>query len=575
MTLTDCQNLLEPIAERARRAPDVRVLTVLHEDGTDEHVSAGDVLAEAQAYASGFERAGIAPDDVVILAIGPLRPLIATFLGAMWRGAIPSISSWGTDRLDAAVHRQGVTTLAQSCGARAVVTTADRGAVLRDMLADSGCRVLGCEDLPLAGAPPSDAAVRRAPEDIAFLQYSSGSAGRPKGVPNTHGATLRYLDAKRRTSVGPRDVVVSWLPLYHDFGLVSGLLCPLVLGVHGVLMAAHHWVRDPKMLFRAIHQYRGTVCFMPNFAFNHCVRTIRDRDLEGMDLSHWEKLLSGSEPVRLDSFRGFAERFAPYGFRASALRTGYGMAELVEGVTTSAIGDPPGPDWIDRTRLQAERRAEPAVPHQPGGVAIMSCGRPMPGTELRIADERGNALPERAVGEVMVRSAYMFRGYYRQPELTAQAIRDGWFCSGDLGYLADGQLYITGRKKDLIIVGGRNVHPEDLEQIADKTPGLRPGRSVAFGIPDALLGSERIVVVCEVAADCDAEQQLAIERQLRRNVTREIGVTLGEVRFVPRGWISKTSSGKTARPVNRRRFLEQYGRAHAGDANRAPTPPQS
>ena len=200
----------------------------------------------------------------------------------------------------------------------------------------------------------------------------------------------------------------------------------------------------------------------------------------------------------------------------------------------------------------------------------------MPGTELRIVDDRGHALPERAVGEVRIRSAYMFSGYYRQPELTAQAICDGWFCSGDLGYLADGQLYITGRKTDLIIVGGRNIHPEDLEQVADKVPGLRPGRSVAFGVPDALLGSERIVIVCEIAPDCDAEQQLAVERQLRRDVTHEVGVTIGEVRLVPRGWISKTSSGKTARPVNRRKFLELYGQEQGGDLNgSAPMPPRT
>jgi acyl-CoA synthetase (AMP-forming)/AMP-acid ligase II len=200
----------------------------------------------------------------------------------------------------------------------------------------------------------------------------------------------------------------------------------------------------------------------------------------------------------------------------------------------------------------------------------------MPGTELRIVDEHGNALPERVVGEVRIRSAYMFSGYYRQPELTARAICDGWFCSGDLGYLADGQLYITGRKTDLIIVGGRNIHPEDLEQVADKVPGLRPGRSVAFGVPDVLLGSERIVMVCEIAPDCDAEQQLAIERQLRRQVTHEIGVTIGEVRLVPRGWISKTSSGKTARPVNRQKFLEQYGREQRGDSKGSvPTPPRT
>src|SRR5215470_561084 len=450
MIPTDYRNLVEPISERARIAPSARILTLIREDGTHEHFSAADIHAEAQAYSCGLQQAGILPGDVVILAIAQLRPLIGAFLGAVYAGAVPSISSWATDRLDPTVHRQRVAALVRSCAARAVVSSRDRSTALGEIVGDLNCQVLCCEDLCIAQGAGTDAGLRRLPEDIAFLQYSSGTAGRPKGVPNTHRAVLRYLDAKRRTSVGPQDVVVSWLPLYHDLGLVSGLLCPVVLGVHGVLMSAQHWVRDPKILLRAVHDYRGTVCFMPNFALNHCVRSIRDRDLEGVDLSHWDRLLSGGEPVRVESLRMFAERFAGCGFRKSALRTGYGMAEMVEGATTSATGDPPQVDWIDRIQLQADHRAVPAPAQQPGSVGIMSCGRPMPGTELRIVNDRGEILPERGVGEVQIRSEYMFSGYYRQPDLTARAFRDGWFCSGDVGYLASAELYITGRQTDLI-----------------------------------------------------------------------------------------------------------------------------
>jgi fatty-acyl-CoA synthase len=565
-------NLNEPISERASRSPDTRLLTLIREDGTREQLDASEIHAEARAYARGLEQAGIEPNDVVILAIGPLRPLIGTFLGALYCGAIPTISSWATDRLDPQLHRPRVSALVQSCAARAVISTRDRSAAFQEIVGAHDCRALGCEDLQIL--PGRETAVPRLPDDIAFLQYSSGTAGQPKGVANTHGAVLRYLDAKRRTSVGPDDVVVSWLPLYHDLGLVSGLLCPLVLGVHGVLMSAQHWIRDPKILFRAIHEYRGTVCFMPNFALNHCVRSVRDRDLEGIDLSHWERLLSGGEPVRPESFQIFSQRFGRYGFRASALRTGYGMAELVEGATTSAVGEPPRVDWIDRASLQNDRVALPRAARQSGTLAVMSCGAPMPGTELRIVDEGGDQLPERCIGEVRIRSEYMFAGYYRQPDITARAIRDGWFCSGDLGYIADGQLHITGRQTDLIIVGGRNIHPEDLEQIADKVDGLPPGRCVAFGVPDTQLGTDRIILVCEILPDCDDEQQRAIERRLRRLIAHEIGVTLGHVRFVPRGWISKTSSGKIARRDNRRNFLEQFCSDTASDATRpAPGPP--
>jgi fatty-acyl-CoA synthase len=578
---TSYRNVLEPISERARLAPDARILTLIREDGTPEHLSAGEIDAEAQAYAGGLQQADLRPGDVVILAIGPLRPLIGAFLGAVYAGAVPTISSWATDRLDPTVHRPRVAALVQSSAARAIVSTADRSGPFCEIVGELGCQVLNCEDLRFApGAGSPDAGLGRLPDDIAFLQYSSGTGGRPKGVPHTHRRVLRYLEAKRqvRAPVRPaegspvlaalwaHDVIISWLPLYHDLGLVSGLLTPLVLGVHGILMSPQQWVRDPKILFRAIHQYRGTLCYMPNFALNHCVLAIRDRDLQGVDLSHWHELLSGGEPVRWESLRLFAERFAPYGFRESALRTGYGMAELVEGATTSAKGDPPHVDWIDRGRLQRDHCAVSAPAQGPGSLAVMSCGRPMPGTELRIVDERDATLPDRCVGEIDIRSEYMFSGYYLQPDLTARAFRDGWFRSGDLGYLADGELYITGRQTDLIIVSGRNIQPEDLEQIADKIPGLRPGRSVAFGVPDALLGSERIVMVCEILPDCDAGQRLTIERQLRRQVAHEVGVTLGDVRWVPRGWIIKTSSGKTTRPENRRKFLEQFGDGQAGNS---------
>jgi len=208
--------------------------------------------------------------------------------------------------------------------------------------------------------------------------------------------------------------------------------------------------------------------------------------------------------------------------------------------------------------LEAEQRAVEVPASDPHAVPIVSCGIPMDGIELRVVDESGDALPDRHVGEILIRSEYMFRGYYRQPELTAACMRGEWFCSGDLGYLADGELYITGRKNDLIIVGGRNVHPEDLEPLADPIPDIYRGRAVAFGIPDALTGSERVILVCEPLPTCDASQLLAIERQLRSRVMQEFGVSLSDVRFVPRGWIIKTSSGKNARSSNRAKYLAQF-----------------
>src|SRR5262245_61923515 len=254
MICTAYDTLLDPLIERAHAEPNRRLPTLLGDDGTPEHLSAQDLHAAAAASARGREQAGIGPDDVVVLAIAPLRPLIETFLGALYRGAVPVISSWGSDRLDS-THAVRVASLLRSCGASAVIGAAERMPVLETLVA--GVRLVAVERLPVAeGAVRHDARGMRAAGDIAYLQFSSGTAGAQKAIPHTHGRVLHSLEAKRQGThrlLRPEDVIVSWLPLYHDLGLVSGLLTSMVIGAHGVLMSAQRWVRDPKILFHALH----------------------------------------------------------------------------------------------------------------------------------------------------------------------------------------------------------------------------------------------------------------------------------------------------------------------------------
>jgi fatty-acyl-CoA synthase len=558
MIATQYENLLEPLLERARTEPDRRALTLLGDDGTTEHLSAADLCDAARASARGLQQAGIAPGDVVAIAIAPLRPLIETFLGALYRGAVPVITSWGYERLDQA-HAERVASLLQRSGARAVIGAGERTAVLASLTGD--VPVLAAERLSVGdGADQRDARGQRGAEDVAYLQFSSGTAGAQKGIPHTHGRVLQCLESKRQSRgrvLQPDDIVVSWLPLYHDFGLVSGVLQPLVLGVYGVLMLPHRWVRDPKILFHLLHEYGGTLTYLPNFGLSHCVRAIRDRDLDGIDLGRVRELVTGGEPVRAGSLDAFVERFARWNFPRSALRAGYGMAEIVEGATVTWAGRPPEVDWIDRESLDSHRIASPVPAEHPGAVPVVSCGVPMIGVKLRVVGERGEDLPERAVGEILIQADHMFTGYLGAAELTAASLRDGWFASGDLGYLAAGQLYVTGRKSDIIMVGGRKFQPEDFEHVADSIVGLAPGRSVAFGVFDEALGSDRIVMVCELSAPADAEQRVAIARQLRAQIVHHIGTALGELYLVARGWVVKTSSGKTSRPENRRKYLEE------------------
>ncbi len=564
MNVTAYTSLLDPMRARAATAPDWPGIVLIHEDGRRETVTAGALWRDVLAAASGLRDAGLRPDDVVIAIMGHSRQLIATFLGAMALGAVPTIVSPRTPRLDAGVYRTRIATLAHNAAAAAVITHAADAPALRDLLSGLAVPVIGSDRAGEAPAEPrlnepEGSAGASPSQGIAFIQYSSGSGGVQKGAVHTHAGVLRYIESKRiGLPFTTDDVVVCWTPLYHDQGLLSGLLMPMVVGIRSVLISPLHWVRQPGILLQAMHEYGGTVSYMPNFALNHCARGVRERDSRDLDLSRWRLLMLGGEPVRADSLRAFVERFAPFGFRESSLRAGYGMAEMVEGVTTGSTG-PPNVDWISVSALQREARAEPAAPGAAGATSFVNCGPPKHGAEVRIVDADGVALPDRRIGEIEVRCDYGMREYHRRPDLTDAAFRDGWFRARDLGYLVGGELYVVGRKSDLIIVGGRNLAPEDIEAVAEQVPGALPGRTVAFGIADQRAGTDRVILVCETVQTDDREHQLALERELRRAITQALEIALGEVRMVERGWIVKTSSGKKARGDNRDKYRRQFG----------------
>ena len=556
----DYTTLIDPVvAGPAASDPDALALVFIAEDGTRTRVTRGELRAEVMRHAGALAALDLRAGDVIVLVMGHSPALVPAFFGAMALGAAPCIFSYPSERMDVGVYAQRVRSVVENSGARAVLTSSGLAGELRALLGNEGCPIVDADALPRSTAPATASLARPAPDGVAFLQYTSGTTDLPKGIPHTHASVIAYLTAKvSHLRFQPGDVVVSWVPLYHDMGLLSSLLAPLAVGIPTVLMSPFHWVRDPKILLHAVQEFRGTFTPLPNFALNHCARTIRDRDLEGLDLAHWRIVGVGGEPVRQASLEMFSERFGRYGLKATALMPGYGMAENVEVATASPREQPPRVDWVRAQELHAEGRAVPATPRQPGVSAIVSCGHPIAGSEVAIIDSQGQRLPERRVGEVAIRSPYRFHGYHRRPDLTARALRDGWFMSGDLGYMADGELYVCGRTKDLVIVGGRNVYPEDVEMLVEAVPGLRPGRAVAFGVEDAALGSERLVFVCEVVGALDEGQRTAIVRELRRRAAQELDVVLSEVRLVDPGWVIKTSNGKLARSANRDRYAAEY-----------------
>ncbi len=554
--------LIQPILQRAVQEPDRLALVFLDDDGGETRLSAAQFHAGAAGYAQALQALGVQADDLVILVLRHSLTLLHAFWGAMYLGAIASIFPFLTEKLDPDLYMARVKALVEHSQAKVVITFPEFKDALAGLLAGSGCAVLSSADVP----PPDPAAARRDwpefdGEKIAFLQHSSGTTGLQKGVALSHRAALNQVRAySQAIDLRPDDVLVSWLPLYHDMGLIAGFVMPLAAGVPLVLMSPFKWVRDPKVLLHALHRHRGTLCWLPNFAYNHSARVIRPRDREGIDLSRVRAFINCSEPVFLESHQAFLDQFGPQGVRAEQLAVCYAMAENTFAVTQTRLGQPARVDWVQTRALQEQRQAEPAAPDSPGSTPVVSCGAPIPGTEICVMDEHGRPLGERRVGEVALRSPCMLSGYYRRPEITAEAIRQGWYYTGDMGYLAEGELYISGRKKDLLIVGGKNVYPQDLEAIANSLPGLVPGRSVAFGLLDKKLGSENIVMVCELEdAGLSEDQQHALEMDLRRRVVQRTEVALGDVRLVGRKWLIKTSSGKISRPSNREKYLKEFG----------------
>ena len=382
---------------------------------------------------------------------------------------------------------------------------------------------------------------KRTADDVVLLQHSSGSTGLQKGVALSHRAIFNQLNAYAPAiELNESDVIVSWLPLYHDMGLIASFLLPVLLRVPLVLMSPFDWVRAPARLMQLVSKYKGTLSWLPNFAYNFCATRVRDRDMEGVDLSSWRAVINCSEPVYHSSHMAFHNKFQRWGFKESALATCYAMAENTFAVTQSAMG-------------------RPIARNEGGGIGNagqVSSGRPLPNVQVRILDADRNELPENTIGEIVLKSDCMLTGYYNRPDETATAFHEGWYLTGDLGYRLGGELYVTGRKKDLIIVGGKNVYPQDLEQLTGEVDGVRAGRVAAFGVFNESAGTEDVVIVAEAESDDEGVRETLVEA-VRMHVTRNSDVAVRQVVLVDSRWLIKTSSGKVARNANREKFLNE------------------
>ncbi|MEP7135609.1 MAG: AMP-binding protein [Chloroflexota bacterium] len=540
--------------------PERVAVTLQFSNADDLPITVEQLLRGASSYANALAKAGIQPGEVVVLILQHGEALLYAFWGAILHGAIPSIMPFLTEKLSPERYRADLSALISVTQPAAIITYPEFETEVRSALKedDSVREVLVTDQVEMQLEIDFDSLLgfQRKSDHIVLLQHSSGTTGLQKGVALSHQAVFNQLNAYGNAlSLHDNDVIVSWLPLYHDMGLIAGFLMPILSGVHLVLLSPFDWVRAPYKLMQSVSKYRGTLSWLPNFAYNFCAQKIRDRHIEGVDLSSWRAVINCSEPVRWESHHAFYEKFKSHGLKLESLQASYAMAENVFGVTQSQLGNVPAVLELDREAFMVERVAKSPVDGRPA-MKMMSSGRPLENVQVKVLDESGNEVAERVIGEVALQSDCMLTGYYHRDDLTQKAFRDGWYLTGDYGFIADGEVFVSGRKKDMIIVGGKNVYPQDLESLTYEVPGVHAGRSVAFGMFDEEQGTEDVVIIAEVDSDDPTEQQKVADA-IRLHVTKNSAIALRYVKVVDPKWILKTSSGKTARSANKEKFLAE------------------
>jgi len=545
--------LLEVLDWHVRRQPE-RIQIIAHTESGDQPISGRSLAQASEEIAAGLQNRGIEPGQSVAIMLPTCPEYFYVYLGILLAGGIP-VPIYPPARLtQVEEHVRRHVGILSNAGTVLLVTVPEARAVSRLLQAHvlSLHSVVSVQELRLSGA--SLIRVPLTAQDVAFIQYTSGSTGDPKGVALTHANLLANVRAMgQAVGVRPDDVFVSWLPLYHDMGLIGAWLGTLYFGIPLVVMSPLAFLVRPVRWLQAIHEYRGTLSAAPNFAYELCVKKIGDEELSGLDLSSWRLAFNGAEAVLPETLTRFRRRFAPFGFRTEALTPVYGLAENSVGLAFPPPGRGPVIDCVQRETFSRTGRAVHALAEEASPLCFVSCGRPLPGHELRIVDASGHEPAERREGRIEFRGPSSTRGYFNNPQATSRLFHDGWLDSGDRGYIAGGEVFLTGRAKDIIIRGGRNIYPQELEEIVGEIPGVRKGCVVAFGSSDPASGTERLVVIAETRRSDSAELE-RLRGEIHAAIFEALGEPADELVIVPPGAVLKTSSGKLRRAANRDLF---------------------
>ncbi|HWI36796.1 MAG TPA: AMP-binding protein [Burkholderiales bacterium] len=549
------RTLTEALEYHVERQPD-RLTVHLYEDRAEHPLTYRQLWDGALAYAARLADAGLTPGATVAIMLPTSKEYLFCFYGTLLAGGIP-VPLYPPARLTTIEdHLTRHVGILKSCGAAVMVTIPEAKPIawLLRAQVESLRAVLVPADFPADGKGFTP--VRGGGGQIGFLQYTSGSTGQPKGVVLTHAnllANVRAMGkAARATSA---DVFVSWLPLYHDMGLIGGCFATMVLGFPVVLMSPLAFLSRPSSWLRAIHRHRGTISGGPNFSYELCLRRIPDDDLEGLDLASWRFAFNGAEPVSPETMLQFEHRFAKVGFGKNVMSPVYGLAECSVGLAFTPPGEAWQVDVLDRERFSLEGEAIPAKAGDPAPLKVVACGTVIPDHDMRVVDGAGLELPDRSEGQLQFRGPSATSGYYRNPEAT-RALFDGqWVNTGDRAYLDQGRVYITGREKDIIIRGGRNISPYELEESVGDLDGVRRGCVAVFGAADAAGGTEKVVVLAETR-ERDAARHAELKTKINELAMGLIGAPVDDIVLAPPHTVPKTSSGKIRR-VAAREYYER------------------
>lgn len=549
------KTLLDILTLYGEKSPDKPHIYFQQEDGQQQIITYGQLYKTSLRVANGLRQRGLKEGETVAI-MQPTHPdFFYSFFGTLYAGGIPVpiYPPFRAHMLEAYAKTEAH-----------ILNNAEVRFLLTFSQAENLSRILQAFVPSLKEVTTIDALIRddiltspfsAKSDSFAFIQYTSGSTNEPKGVLLTHYNLISNIYAYgKAANITSDDVAVSWLPLYHDMGLIGMWLGSLYHGVPLVLMTPFSFLNRPERWLWAIHYHRGTLSGAPNFAYDLCIRKIDPAFIEGLDLSSWRIAANGAEKIYSQTLERFANKFIPYGFKRNVLLPVYGLAESTVALTISPIGREFRVDYVNRDIFERERRAIPT--NDKNALDFVSCGKVLEGHEIRIVDDEDNVLPERFVGGLQFRGPSSMQGYYNNSRATQGVYHQGgWFDSGDFAYLADGELFITGRRKDLIIKAGRNIYPAEIEEVTGKIEGVRQGCVTAFGITEAEQSTEKLIVVAETYEKTTAKRQEIIDK-IQDELSSTLDIVPDRIVLVAPRTVPKTSSGKLQRAACKTMYIE-------------------